>query len=51
MDFSSLLIPYVVLGCVVLFVFGVFSFIKLPSIDGDGGEESAAEDARTHKRR
>jgi len=34
-DFHSLILPYVVLGCVVLVVFGAFSFIKLPSIDGD----------------
>lgn len=32
-NFQSLLIPYVVLGCVVLLVFAVFSFIKLPRID------------------
>jgi FHS family L-fucose permease-like MFS transporter len=37
-DFHSLLLPYVVLGCVVLVVFGVFSFIKLPAIE-DSGEE------------
>src|SRR5512136_998338 len=29
-DFRSLLLPYVVLGCVVLVVFAVFSLIKLP---------------------
>jgi MFS transporter, FHS family, L-fucose permease len=34
-DFHSLILPYVVLGCVVLVIFGAFSFIKLPSIDGD----------------
>jgi MFS transporter, FHS family, L-fucose permease len=34
-DFHSLILPYVVLGCVVLVIFGVFSFIKLPTIDGD----------------
>src|SRR5208283_4918261 len=37
-DFRGLLIPYVVLGCVVLVVFGVFWFIKLPSLEG--GSES-----------
>src|SRR5512139_1275289 len=31
-DFGSLLIPYVVLGGVVMVVFGIFWFIKLPSI-------------------
>jgi FHS family L-fucose permease-like MFS transporter len=41
-DFSSLLIPYVVLGCVVLVVFGVFSFIKLPNIDGTLDQSSPA---------
>jgi len=34
-DFHSLILPYVVLGCVVLVIFATFSFIKLPSIDGD----------------
>jgi FHS family L-fucose permease-like MFS transporter len=34
-DFHNLVLPYVVLGCVVLVIFGAFSFIKLPSIDGD----------------
>ena len=49
-DFRGLLIPYVVLGCVVLVVFGVFWFIKLPSIDG--GSESKGmpvEDASVHQ--
>ena len=31
-DFHPLLLPYIVLGCVVLCIFGVFSFIKLPVI-------------------
>src|SRR5512137_3035989 len=44
-DFRGLLIPYVVLGCVVLLVFGVFWFIKLPDIDGHNPAERAAEDA------
>ncbi|HEX3625823.1 MAG TPA: MFS transporter [Verrucomicrobiae bacterium] len=40
LDFHSLILPYVVLGCVVLVIFGVFSFIKLPTIDGDNkGQE------------
>ena len=38
-DFHSLILPYVVLGCVVLVIFGAFSFIKLPSIDGDNKAE------------
>jgi FHS family L-fucose permease-like MFS transporter len=41
-DFHSLILPYAVLGCVVLVIFGVFSFIKLPSIeDGDKADEDA----------
>lgn len=44
LNFDSLLIPYVVLGCVVLLVFGVFSFIKLPSID-DGSPENSTDRA------
>jgi len=47
-DFHSLLVPYVVLGCVVLVVFAIFSFVKLPSIEGDS-EKEAADDASTHK--
>jgi FHS family L-fucose permease-like MFS transporter len=38
-DFHTLILPYVVLGCVVLVIFGVFSFIKLPSIDGDNKDK------------
>ena len=38
-DFHSLILPYVVLGCVVLVIFIAFSFIKLPSIDGDNKAE------------
>jgi FHS family L-fucose permease-like MFS transporter len=47
-DFGSLLIPYVVLGCVVLTVFGVFWFIKLPDIEGQSDAETAAADAAFH---
>lgn len=39
-DFHSLILPYVVLGCVVLVIFGAFSFIKLPAIDGDNKAEA-----------
>src|SRR3974390_1795438 len=35
-DFHPLILPYVVLGCVVLLIFGVFSFIKLPVIEESG---------------
>jgi hypothetical protein len=38
-DFHSLILPYAVLGCVVLVIFGAFSLIKLPSIDGDNKAE------------
>ncbi len=39
-DFHSLILPYVVLGGVVLIVFGVFSSIRLPAIEGSGTEAS-----------
>jgi len=38
-DFHNLILPYAVLGCVVLVIFGAFSFIKLPGIDGDNKAE------------
>src|SRR5512143_1796411 len=41
-DFSGLLAPYVVLGCVVLLVFIIFWFIKLPAIDEGSGDSQAA---------
>src|SRR5665213_498405 len=31
-DFHPLLLPYIILGCVVLVIFTIFSFIKLPAI-------------------
>ena len=48
-NFDSLLIPYVVLGCVVLVVFGVFSFIRLPKIDAQDSDAPSAEDASVHR--
>ncbi len=48
-DFRNLLIPYVVLGFVVLAVFAVFSFIKLPDIDAQDQGDSAADDASVHR--
>jgi len=48
-DFRSLLLPYVVLGGVVLVVFGVFSFIKLPAIEASGAEGSSEESLPTHE--
>lgn len=48
-NFNSLLVPYVVLGCVVLVVLGIFSFIKLPNIDDADASATAEEDASVHK--
>ena len=48
-DFHPLILPYVVLGCVVLFIFGVFSFIKLPVIEGAGDKAEAGEESATFK--
>ena len=48
-DFHPLIIPYVVLGCVVLVVFGVFSLVKLPDIAGDGDDGGSLDDEHTHK--
>jgi FHS family L-fucose permease-like MFS transporter len=42
-DFHSLILPYAVLGCVVLVIFGIFSFIKLPSIEDGGKAEEGAD--------
>jgi FHS family L-fucose permease-like MFS transporter len=47
-DFHTLILPYAVLGCVVLVIFGVFSFIKLPSIE-DGVKAEAGDDTITFK--
>ncbi len=43
-DFHPLLLPYIVLGCVVLCIFAAFSFIKLPVIE-EGGKAGDADDA------
>jgi FHS family L-fucose permease-like MFS transporter len=43
-DFHPLLLPYVILGCVVLVIFAIFSFIKLPSIEDSGGKADVAND-------
>jgi MFS transporter, FHS family, L-fucose permease len=48
-DFHSLVVPYVVLGCVVLVVLGIFSFIKLPNIDGSSENTPASDDVDIHK--
>ena len=42
-DFHPLILPYVVLGCVVLLIFGVFSLIKLPIIEEAGDKPGAGE--------
>jgi MFS transporter, FHS family, L-fucose permease len=48
-DFNTLIIPYAVLGCVVLIVFGIFSLIKLPDIEGESDGAANAEDPSIHK--
>jgi FHS family L-fucose permease-like MFS transporter len=48
-DFHTLIIPYAVLGCVVLVIFGAFSFIKLPSIEGSGSKAEEVNDATIFK--
>jgi MFS transporter, FHS family, L-fucose permease len=42
-DFHNLILPYAVLGCVVVAIFGAFAFIKLPVIE-DGGKAGDAND-------
>jgi FHS family L-fucose permease-like MFS transporter len=44
LDFGSLLLPYVVLGCVVLAVFAVFSRITLPAIEAERDDAPDAAD-------
>jgi FHS family L-fucose permease-like MFS transporter len=48
-DFHSLILPYAVLGCVVLAIFGVFSFMKLPAIEDGPSEAGTADDASIFK--
>lgn len=48
-DFHPLILPYIVLGCVVLLIFGVFSFIHLPVIGGEGDKAKDAADPATFK--
>jgi FHS family L-fucose permease-like MFS transporter len=47
-DFRSLLVPYLVLGCVVLVVIAVFSRVKLPEIEAEGPGGPAAGDSDAH---
>lgn len=42
-DFHTLILPYTVLGFVVLAIFGAFAFIKLPTIENDGKTEDAQD--------
>lgn len=44
-DFHSLILPYAVLGCVVLVIFVAFSLIHLPTIDGDKKAEEVNDPA------
>ena len=46
-DFHALLLPYIVLGCVVLAIFGVFSLIKLPVIEANTIKAEEGADDRT----
>ena len=43
-DFAPLLLPYIVLGCVVLLIFTAFSFVKLPVIAEGSQDDNAAGD-------
>jgi hypothetical protein len=46
-DFGPQLLPYVVLGVVVLIVFGAFSVIRLPRIEASNDGSSAQGTARS----
>ncbi len=48
-DFHTLILPYAVLGCVVLVIFGAFSLIKLPAIEDGGGKAEEANDPTIFK--
>ncbi len=48
-DFHPLILPYIVLGGVVLLIFGVFAFIKLPVIEEGGDKAEAGADPATFK--
>jgi FHS family L-fucose permease-like MFS transporter len=48
-DFRSLLIPYLSLGCVVLVVIAVFSRVRLPEIEAEGpGTDGASDGEEAH---
>jgi len=44
-DFEPLLLPYIVLGGVVLLIFAVFSFVKLPVIEAGSLDASRGDEA------
>ena len=48
-NFHTLILPYAVLGGVVLVIFGVFACIKLPSIEEGAGTADEAADATITK--
>jgi len=48
-DFHPLILPYIVLGGVVLLIFGIFSFIKLPVIEDSADKAKEADDPTIHK--
>lgn len=47
-DFHSLMLPYIVLGCVVILIFIGFALVKLPTIE-NGGAAQVEEDHTTFK--
>ena len=47
-DFHSLVVPYVVLGGVVLLIFAIFARATLPDIEGDADGATAADDPSVH---
>ncbi len=48
-DFQTLILPYAVLGGVVLLIFGVFSFVKLPVIDDSADQAQEGTDTTIFK--
>jgi FHS family L-fucose permease-like MFS transporter len=48
-DFHTLILPYAVLGCVVLVIFGAFSLVKLPVIEHGGSKAEEANDPTIFK--
>ena len=48
-DFHALMVPYVVLGCVVLVIFAAFSFIQLPGMERDADRAEDVTDTEIFK--